>query len=126
MAIRARPIEFCYTDGTWLQLWEEKTGEGGIVSLYIDTTDRKRSEADLRTARDVAETANRSKSDFLANMSHELRTPLNAIIGFSEVMAGQLFGPIGSDQYRQYAGDIHGAGRHLLQIIDQISRHVED
>ena len=50
-----------------------------------------------------AEAANRSKSEFLANMSHELRTPLNAIIGFSEIMLAQMFGPLGSDKYREYA-----------------------
>ncbi len=67
-----------------------------------------------------AEAANESKSAFLANMSHELRTPLNAIIGFSDVLAGELFGPLGSKPYRDYAKDIGGAGRHLLGIISQI------
>ncbi|MGC2856833.1 ATP-binding protein [Novispirillum sp. DQ9] len=76
-------------------------------------------EADLRGAMSQAETANRTKSEFLANMSHELRTPLNAIIGFSEVMAQEVFGPI-SDQYRDYAGNIHDSGRHLLDIINDI------
>ena len=43
-----------------------------------------------------AETANASKTAFLANMSHELRTPLNAILGFSEIIAQECFGPVGS------------------------------
>ena len=64
--------------------------------------------------------ANQAKSSFLALMSHELRTPLNAIIGFSEVLSTEIFGPLGSERYRSYAGDIHGAGRHLLALINDI------
>ncbi|NJM29319.1 MAG: PAS domain S-box protein [Rhizobiales bacterium] len=67
-----------------------------------------------------AEAANRSKSEFLANMSHELRTPLNAIIGFSEVMQEQIFGPMGSDKYPEYARDIHKSGQFLLDVINDI------
>jgi signal transduction histidine kinase len=64
--------------------------------------------------------ANAAKSDFLALMSHELRTPLNAIIGFSEVLGTEMMGPIGHPRYREYANDIHGAGRHLLALINDI------
>ena len=67
-----------------------------------------------------AESANRSKSEFLANMSHELRTPLNAIIGFSEIMAGQMFGPMGSAKYSEYASDIRKSGQFLLDVINDI------
>ena len=67
-----------------------------------------------------AEAASRSKSEFLANMSHELRTPLNAIIGFSEVMEQQIFGPIGSEKYNDYAKDIHRSGQYLLDVISDI------
>ncbi len=74
----------------------------------------------LHTARSEAEVANRSKSEFLANMSHELRTPLNAIIGFSEIIKNETFGPVGSTQYREYGGDIHEAGQHLLDLINDI------
>ena len=67
-----------------------------------------------------AEAANRSKSEFLANMSHELRTPLNAIIGFSEVMEQQIFGPITTVKYVDYARDIHRSGQYLLDVINDI------
>lgn len=67
-----------------------------------------------------AETANVAKSEFLANMSHELRTPLNAIIGFSQLMQGGLFGPLGSERYKEYANDIHESGSYLLGFINDI------
>ncbi len=67
-----------------------------------------------------AETANASKTAFLANMSHELRTPLNAILGFSEIIAQECFGPTGSPRYREYAGDIHASGAHLLSLINDL------
>jgi two-component system cell cycle sensor histidine kinase PleC len=67
-----------------------------------------------------AETANASKTAFLANMSHELRTPLNAILGFSEIIAQECFGPAGSPRYKEYAGDIHSSGSHLLSLINDM------
>ena len=67
-----------------------------------------------------AEEANQAKSKFLANMSHELRTPLNAIIGFSEIMGSGMFGPLGSDKYREYCHDIHQSGQYLLDVINDV------
>ncbi|HYS45367.1 MAG TPA: HAMP domain-containing sensor histidine kinase [Rhizomicrobium sp.] len=67
-----------------------------------------------------AEKANKSKSDFLANMSHELRTPLNAIIGFSDILAREMFGPHANQKYGEYSTDINNSGRHLLLIINEI------
>ncbi len=71
-------------------------------------------------ARRRAEAANMAKSRFLATMSHELRTPLNAIMGFAEVMEKELAGPIGNGTYKEYAGNIHSSGNHLLHIINEI------
>jgi two-component system cell cycle sensor histidine kinase PleC len=71
-------------------------------------------------ARRRAEGANIAKSRFLAQMSHELRTPLNAILGFSEVMNAEIFGPHTVPVYKDYAGDIHSSGVHLLNLINEI------
>ncbi len=92
--------------------------DGGVYQgrrgISIDVTAQVLAEREL-----AAEIANRTKSEFLANMSHELRTPLNAIIGFSEAMSSAMFGPL-SGQYREYAKDVHDAGSHLLEIINDI------
>ncbi|MGH6968163.1 MAG: sensor histidine kinase [Stellaceae bacterium] len=114
------PFEIAFGDCRHAQVWEAKTAEGGIVGLYLDITDRKRAEDELRRAKEAAESANHSKSQFLANMSHELRTPLNAIIGFSEVMLAEVMGPLGDRRYNEYARDIHNAGKHLLEIISDL------
>jgi len=67
-----------------------------------------------------AEAANASKTAFLANISHELRTPLNAILGFSELIARECLGPVGSPRYKEYASDIHNSGTHLLSLINDL------
>ena len=78
----------------------------------------EKSNAELVEARKKAEAFSRAKSEFLANMSHELRTPLNAILGFSDLMTAKLFGPLGHTNYEGYIRDIHGAGQHLLLLIN--------
>lgn len=87
---------------------------------YLELRRRDAAENQLIAARQQAEDANRAKSEFLANMSHELRTPLNAVIGFSEMMSHQIFGPLGSERYAEYATDIGASGRHLLSLIDEV------
>lgn len=92
----------------------------GYCAVLRDITQWKRTEEELRTAKRDAETANSHKSDFLARVSHEIRTPLNAIIGFSEMMAEERFGPIGSPRYLEYAHDIGNSGKHVLDIVNDL------
>ncbi|HVH76445.1 MAG TPA: PAS-domain containing protein [Stellaceae bacterium] len=84
-----------------------------------DITEQVFAESALREAKQAAEAASLAKSQFLANMSHELRTPLNAILGFSEMIALALKGPVPAD-YQEYAGHIHESGRHLHEVINDI------
>jgi two-component system cell cycle sensor histidine kinase PleC len=135
-------------DGRWVQISERRTAEGGLVITAADITAVKRQEAQRAANEEAlqgvvqrleesrgdladlahkyemekirAEDANRAKSEFLANMSHELRTPLNAINGFSEMMAGEMYGPLGDKRYKEYCQDILSSGQHLLALINDI------
>jgi PAS domain S-box-containing protein len=74
---------------------------------------------DADAARTAAEEASRAKSDFLATMSHELRTPLNAIIGYQNLLADGVTGPI-SDAQRRQLDRIGASAHHLLMLIDEV------
>ena len=98
-----------------------------VLTVAMEITAQKDAEKRLRhahgeiiRAKEMAEQANRTKSEFLANVSHELRTPLNAIIGFSEMMSTRVFGPIGSERYEGYVHDIHHSALYLLDLIGDI------
>ncbi|MBL8538062.1 MAG: PAS-domain containing protein [Hyphomonadaceae bacterium] len=134
--------------GEWYHIVERRAADGGVITVGVDITPLKRKEEELaknerrlsealsraenqeyrikalareaHEERQKAEEASRAKSTFLANMSHELRTPLNAVIGFSEIMAKELFGPLPNEQYKQYATDIFDSGNHLLELINDI------
>ena len=91
-----------------------------LCAVLRDITQWKRAEEDLLNAKRTAERASSAKSDFLAKISHEIRTPLNAILGFSEVMMGEQFGPIGGERYREYLRDIHASGEHLVSLLNDL------
>lgn len=91
-----------------------------VGSVSVDLTELFKAEEAARNAYNEAEKANRAKSQFIATMSHEFRTPLNAILGFSEMLRGEFFGPLGTDNYREYANDIHVSGEHLLGLVNDI------
>ena len=94
-------------------------GEGkviGILGSYDDVTERKQAEQELLLAKEVAEQANRAKSDFLSRMSHELRTPLNAILGFTQLLAYDEL----TDQQEDNVQEILSSGHHLLELINEV------
>ncbi|WP_349644754.1 MULTISPECIES: ATP-binding protein [unclassified Bradyrhizobium] len=95
-------------------------GEGEVVAVLRDVTERKVQEEALQAARVEAERADAAKSRFLATMSHELRTPLNAIIGFSEMIVREDELMITAERRKEYAGLINESGQHLLSVVNGI------
>ncbi|HTT86882.1 MAG TPA: ATP-binding protein, partial [Acidimicrobiales bacterium] len=112
-----------HADGRWIVLdtrAQAITGDdgqvAGIVVVSRDVTDDLEIERQMRAAVEVAEQASRAKSDFLSRMSHELRTPLNSVLGFSQLLEmDELAGSQG-----EAVGHIMRAGRHLLNLIDEV------
>lgn len=111
--------EIAYDNGSWVRINERRSVNGETVAVFLDVTDQKRREAELAAARDLAETANVSKSQFIANMSHELRTPLNAIIGYSEMLKEETEGLVDAEVLKDL-DKIRNAGKHLLALINDV------
>ena len=112
--------------GAHVQIEEQLSHDAGIVGVFTDITELKKREAELAElvdhltlARDAAMAATRAKSQFVANMSHELRTPLNAVIGITEMLEEDARDD-GQDDYVEPLERISQAGRHLLQLINEI------
>jgi signal transduction histidine kinase len=74
---------------------------------------------ELMHAKDLAEVANRVKSEFLSNVSHEFKTPLNHIIGFTELVLGKHLGELNEFQ-QEYLNDVLSSGKHLLSLINDL------
>ncbi len=125
------PVELAMTLTLYAGLFffsfvEKHIGKSSMAAL-THQSEKDALIADLATAKSMsdearnrAEEANLAKSRFLASMSHELRTPLNAILGFSEVMAHEVLGPLENATYKEYAQDINTSGQHLLDLINEI------
>jgi signal transduction histidine kinase len=90
-----------------------------IAAMRLASAKMRRINENLRLSETQLAEASKAKSDFIARMSHELRTPLNAIIGFSEMIREAMIGPLDA-RYRSYGADIHSAGRHLQNVINDI------
>lgn len=104
-----------------------RAGEGFRVTAIIrDVTAKQKAEEAIRAANQLLEQQNREldranqlKSEFLASMSHELRTPLHTIIGFTELLAEELEGPLNEKQKR-FLNHVRQDSQHLLELINDI------
>jgi PAS domain S-box-containing protein len=112
-----------HANGHWVTLdsrGQSIVGEDGravgALVMSRDITEDLVFEAELLTAVGVAERASLAKSEFLSRMSHELRTPLNSVLGFAQLLDMDDL----SDQQEQAVGHILRAGRHLLNLIDEV------
>ena len=106
---------------TWLltskvPLFDDDGEVTGLVGIARDITESIKTNQELSAAKDLADAANRAKSDFLANMSHEIRTPMNAIIGMTELLLDTKL----QNHQQEYLRMIQGSGESLLSVINDI------
>lgn len=94
-------------------------GVGGAVAVIEDVTERVARENELREAIERAESVSEAKSAFIAGLSHELRTPLSAIISYSDILEGEISGPL-LDSQKEHVRRVRSAAWHLMGIINEI------
>lgn len=104
-----------------LEITPVKDNDGQVthfMAIETDITQAKETEAELKRAREAAESASRAKSQFLANMSHEIRTPLAAVMGFSEMLCEEANAK--PEDRQQWMEMVRSGGRHLLTLINDV------
>ena len=116
-------LRLARADGTWATvsmrartIFDSEGAPMAIVSASRDVTGEMAREQKLLKAVSAAEQANRAKSEFFSRMSHELRTPLNSVLGFAQLLEMDELSP----SQEEAVAHILRAGRHLLDLIDEV------
>ncbi|WP_078061556.1 response regulator [Legionella saoudiensis] len=97
-------------------LWDKEGNVVGVVGNTIDISYLKKIEAELKTAIEKSEIANKAKTEFLENMRHDIRTPLTGIVGFADILK------LESDnaQIKEYAENLVASSHALLDLLDEV------
>ncbi|MFC2952331.1 PAS-domain containing protein [Marinicaulis aureus] len=111
--------EIRLADGRTIAIGAEPLPDGATLAHFIDVTDSKEREKELKERNAILENADRLKSKFVDHVSYQLRTPLSTIIGFSEMLDGQMFGVL-NDRQKDYIASILSASYHLRDLITDI------
>lgn len=106
-------------DGRVLACGTVPLPDGATLAHFLDVTDSKEREENLRARNAILEDADRLKSKFVDHVSYQLRTPLSTIIGFSEMLDRQMFGPLNRRQ-QDYIAGILSASCHLRDLVSDI------
>ncbi|MBL4620653.1 MAG: PAS-domain containing protein, partial [Marinicaulis sp.] len=112
-------IEFALEDGRTILFGTEPLPDGATLTHFLDITDSREREKELKERNDILENADRLKSKFVDHVSYQLRTPLSTIIGFSEMLDGQMFGVL-NDRQKDYVASVLSASYHLRDLINDI------
>lgn len=99
-----------------IPLYDEQQQVSGVLGVSFDITERKNLEQALVEAKELAEDANRVKTEFLENMRHDLRTPLTGIVGFAEIIKNESTDP----KIKEYADNLMTASHMLLEFLNEI------
>ena len=106
-------------DGRTLALGAEPLPDGATLVYFLDVTDSREREKELKERNALLEDIDRQKSKFVDHVSYHLRTPLSSIIGFAEMLDGQMFGVL-NDRQKDYIASILSASYHLRDLITDI------
>ncbi len=105
-----------YCSVSTVPIWDEYKELIGYLVLVNNLTEKMQMIHELEQERKRADAANIAKSNVLAQISHEIRTPINAVLGMDEMIIRESVSP----EIKQYAEDIKGAGRTLLNLVNEI------
>lgn len=111
--------EITLEDGRTLAFGTEPLPDGATLAHFLDITDSKEREKELKERNAILENADRLKSKFVGHVSYQLRTPLSTIIGFSEMLDGQMFGVL-NDRQKDYIASVLSASYHLRDLINDV------
>jgi len=107
------------SDGRTLSFGTEPLPDGATLLYFLDVTDNREREKELKARNALLEDIDRQKSKFVDHVSYQLRTPLATIIGFTEMLDGQMFGVL-NDRQKDYIASILQASHHLRDLITDI------